>query len=131
MPGRDARAFQFALGKRLPSATTTLAATTPATTATATVGTARSSRTARPGSAGILSRSDGSSIGAVEVRLIFFVELFRLVFVEVFPALDEDRALVGARLAVVEFAARTRWAWSSRGFFCAATRLGAFWLGAG
>jgi len=88
---------------RSTAATTTTAATTgpAATTAAIVVVGWRTAYTA----AGRCTDRDWRALDAVEVRLIFFVELCAAFFFE-FAALDEDSALVGCRLTLVELMTR-------------------------
>jgi hypothetical protein len=53
----------------------------------------------------VLSGRDGRTFDAVEVRLGLLVELLASLPVEVVSALDEDGALVGIRLTLVELVA--------------------------
>jgi hypothetical protein len=88
------------------------AATSATTTPTPVVGARRSCRSSAVTRSGYgLSRGYCSStIRAIEVRLVLLVNLLRLIFVEVFSTLDQDRALVRTRLTLIKLAARTRWA---------------------
>ena len=90
--------------------------TTSATTATTTaiVILRCSGSTSGPGSStGSLTHRNRRTLDAIEVRLVLLVDLLALfvVIIEIFPALDQDGALIGARLAIVELVARTRRRW--------------------
>src|SRR5579862_1203072 len=52
-----------------------------------------------------LSRSHRGRIETVEVGLVLFIEL-TLLLVEVLAALDQDRALIGGRLTIIELVPR-------------------------
>src|SRR5579863_1144293 len=87
------------------AATATASAT--GTAATATASPCAGSATLRTaGAGGLTGIHRRGSIIAVEVGLVFLVDFSGLV-VKVVSALDQDRALVGGRLALVELVTRT------------------------
>jgi hypothetical protein len=63
-------------------------------------------RTGTSTAAGRTTRLYRDAISPVEVRLVLFVELLGLVFVEVLSAFNQDRALIRPRLTLFEFTAR-------------------------
>src|SRR3569623_3175733 len=91
------------------AATTTLGWATAAATATAPVVVGTGTTGTRWATSGWLAGGDRRTVGAGEGGLILFVELLAaFFFVEVLSAFNQDRALIGARLAFVEFTARAR-----------------------
>ena len=84
------------------------AASAGACAATATTTAIRRYAACWTGCSAALGRNSRRAIGAVEVRLVLLVDLFAFFFIEVVAAFDQNRALVGARLAFVELMAWAR-----------------------
>src|SRR5882762_1862114 len=89
-----------------PTATTTTGTRAATTTATAIVVASRSTGSTGTAASRRSSRTDrrrSSAVGQIEVGLVLLVKLLTVLFFGVIATLDQDGALIGSRLALVEF----------------------------